>query len=110
MTSTFAHVLESAEGNSHEVTTYVDKATPAGHFAAISNNADNDKVIYLMEGEKDAVEAVVKGYVLMVFDENDGLEANGFAQDSLKAETPLGRVRRYSGKTESFKSVFAQMV
>ena len=32
MTSTFAHVLESAEGNSHEVTTYVDKATPAGHF------------------------------------------------------------------------------
>ena len=45
MTSTFAHVLESAEGNSHEVTTYVDKATPAGHFAAISNNADNDKVI-----------------------------------------------------------------
>ena len=56
-----------------------------------------------MEGEKDAVEAVVKGYVLMVFDENDGLEANGFAQDSLKAETPLGRVRRYSGKTESFE-------
>ena len=108
--NTLADIQKTAEENDNEVTTYVDKATPAGHFAAISNNVHNDKVIYLMEGEKDAVDAVVKGFVLMVFDENDRLEANGFAQDDLKVETPLGRVRSYSGKNGSFESVFAQMV
>lgn len=110
MASTLSEVLEFATENKQEVATYVDSATPAGHFAAITRNRHEDKVICLLEGEQDDLTARVKGYVLMVFDENDNMEAFGYAQDREANERPLGRVRSYSGQTESFKSVFAQMV
>lgn len=110
MPSTLAQVIEIAAANKHEVTTYVDSATPAGHFAAISQNALGDKLIYLLEGEKDAPEAKVKGYVLMVFDDTDSLESFAYGVDAHDREKSLGRVRSYSGATESFASVFAQMV
>jgi hypothetical protein len=108
--STFAEVLEFAASNEQEVTTYVDSATPVGHFAAITRNGNDDRVICLLKGEKDDVDARVKGYVLMVFDENDALEVFAYVQDAQANEKPLGRVRSYSGATESFASVFAKMV
>ena len=110
MTSTFAHVLKAAEKNGNEIVAYVDSIIPAGHFAAISAGSDGDKVIYLLEGEKNAPEAVVKGFILSVFDEDDKVVAYGYAQDAQEAETSLGQAITYRGKTESFESVFAQMV
>lgn len=110
MESTFAQVLEAAVRNDKEVVSYVDSVIPAGHFAAISAGNDGDKVIYLLEGEKNAPEAAVKGFILSVFDEDDRVVAFGYAQDSRKVETSLGQAQTYRGKTESFESVFAQMV
>lgn len=110
MVSTFTQVLESSEKQDREVVAYVDSVIPAGHFAAISAGSDGDKVIYLLEGEKNAPEAVVKGFILSVFDEDDSVVAFGYAQDAQQEEMPLGQALTYRGKTESFESVFAQMV
>lgn len=109
MTSTFAHVLESAEKHGNEVVAYVDSVIPAGHFAAISSDEDGSKTIYLLEGEKNSAEAVVKGFILSVFDEDDNVVAYGYAQDAQKGETSLGQASTYRGKAESFESAFAQM-
>lgn len=108
MVETFADVVKEAELSNNEIVTYVDSVIPAGHFAAIRSIDDDGKAIYLLEGEKNAADAVVKGHILSVYDEdNGGIYAFGYAQDG---ETSLGQVRTYRGKTESFENAFAQMV
>jgi hypothetical protein len=111
MISTFAEALKAAEDNDNElVTSYTDSATPEGHFAALFN-LDGDKLIYLFEGEKDDLTSPAKGHIFMAFSGEDKVEIHGFAQNKLTGEKKsLGQLHSYSGKTDSIKGAFAQMV
>lgn len=57
--STFAEITKEAEST---VSTFVDDATPAGHFIALANII-GVTTGYLLEGDKDDTEALIKGRV-----------------------------------------------
>jgi hypothetical protein len=82
--------------------TFVDKEQlPDGHFGAMGL-INNDLVGYLLAGEQDDPEAVVKGRV--EYAKADGkLAVYGFAGPGLNGGTPLGLITDY-------RETFAQMV
>lgn len=106
--TTFADVQKYAEDNGATVTTIVDKATPAGHFLALIRIQD-EKRMYLLEGEKDSAEAVLKGHVLMNMSADSSPVVTGYFGGTLVDGVSLGYLSSYMGRFQSFESVFATM-
>lgn len=108
MTTTFAHLVQTAEEHNDTVSTFVDKATPEGHFG-VTTKVGGNTVVYLLEGNKDDPYALVKGHVLMVFN-GEKLTATGYKGDSQTGKFNPFKIRSYMGQDESFESFFAKMV
>lgn len=108
MATTLAHLTLTAVENNDTLSTFVDKATPEGHFGATTKVAGNT-VVYLLEGNKDDPYALVKGHVVMIFD-GEKLTANGYKGDSQTGKFNPFKIRSYMGQDESFESFFAKMV
>jgi hypothetical protein len=96
--TTFADVQKHAEG---VVLTFMGKDTPVGHWEATTKIMSN-LVTYLLEGEKDSLEAVVKGSVVLV-EKHGNLAAIGYSGGSLIGGNSMGFV-------PNFKAAFAGMV
>lgn len=98
MTTTLADIQKSAETR---VRTFVDEVTPAGHFGA-TTTIYGHTTTFLLEGEKDAADAVVKGRVL-IKTLNGRTTAIGFSGGGLDGGNGMGRALNYT-------DAFAQMV
>jgi len=98
MATTFADIQKAAEG---AVSTFIDDATPSGHFGATTKVLGNT-VSYLLEGEKDDPTAVVKGHVVITH-KNGKFTAIGYSKGSLVGGYYLGQVQSYA-------ETFAKMV
>lgn len=96
--ATFADIQKVAEGI---VSTSIDDAAPAGHFVA-TTKVYGHTTTYLLEGELDSAEAVVKGHVIYTEDHGK-LASIGYRDGGLVGGYYLGRV-------QSFEKTFAQMV
>jgi hypothetical protein len=115
MTSTFAEIMAAIEDKEKDfVTTYVDSATPEGHFKALFD-MDGDKLTYLFEGVKNDPNALVKGYMyIMYYSEGVVEEIHAFAQDKVTGKVvdlgALPKTENIKSTAESMKNAFAQMV
>jgi hypothetical protein len=98
--TTFADIQKAAEGN---LSTFIDDATPAGHFGAVTKILGHTTT-YLLENKSltDMSDAVVKGHVVITEDHGK-LTAIGYKGAGLIGGSYLGRV-------ESYEKTFAQMV
>lgn len=83
------------------VSTFVDDQTPVGHFG-VTTNVAGCTTTYLMEGEKDAADAVVKGRVLIKVIEGRA-RAIGYSKGGLDGGILMGSVENYA-------EAFAKMV
>lgn len=90
MTNTFADIQEAAED---DMRTFVGGSTPEGHFGANTKVLGNN-VSYLLEGEKDAADAVIKGRVVMTV-EGGKLIANAYFKGGVTGGDYLEQVTNY---------------
>ena len=86
---------------SNFVSTFVDDETPVGHFGATGKVAGYTTT-YLLEGEKDAADAIVKGRVLIKTNKGR-TTAIGYSKGGLDGGILMGRVQNYA-------EAFAKMV
>jgi hypothetical protein len=88
--ATFADIQEVAED---DIRSFAGGSTPAGHFGANTKVLGNN-VSYLLEGEKDDPEAVVKGRVVMTVEDGQ-LIATAYSKGGVTGGEYLERVQDY---------------
>lgn len=86
--SNFAEITKEAEST---ISTFVDDATPAGHFVALTNIL-GITTGYLLEGEKDDENAVIKGRIELPNPDSKIRHPIGYKGDTLKGGTFNGIV------------------
>lgn len=99
--TTFADIQKVAAANNVPLSTFVDDATPAGHFGAVTKILGH-VTTYLLADSREVADAAVKGKVVIIEDHGK-LTATGYKGDGLVGGSYLGRV-------ESYEKTFAQMV
>jgi hypothetical protein len=97
--ATLADIKKHSQGI---VSTSVDDSTPAGHFLA-TTLVLGKTACFLFEGEKDDLNAVVKGHVLITAHMDGKTSALAYNKGGV-----IGGI--YMGRVQSYAETFAQMV